>query len=89
MPIGKPNIDRLISAFLLEEPSDRVPHLEYWITSKKVYEYVLSKTYPSIEHIPPRDVVRFAEKIGMDAVGVGLGWRLGEVFSESSLRSHT
>jgi len=85
MPIGKPNIDRLISAFLLEEPSDRVPHLEYWITSKKVYEYVLGKTYPSIEHIPPRDIVWFAEKIGMDAVGVGLGWRPGEVFSESSL----
>ena len=85
MPSNRPNIDRLISAFLLEEPPDRVPHLEYWITSKAVYEYVLGKRYPSIESIPPCDIVKFAEKIGMDAVGVGLGWRPGEVFSESSL----
>ena len=41
-----PNIDRLLSAFCLEEP-DRVPNLEYWITSVPVLEYVLGEHLPS------------------------------------------
>ena len=41
-----PNIDRLLSAFCLEE-IDRVPNLECWVTSVPVLEYVLGKHLPS------------------------------------------
>ena len=82
-----PNIDRLLSAFCLEEP-DRVPNLEYWITSIPVLEYVLGKRFSSDVDtwttLPPEDMIKFAERIGMDAVGVYFSWRPGELFSESS-----
>ena len=59
-----PNIDRLLSAFCLEEP-DRVPNLEYWITSVPVLEYVLGKRFSSDVDtwttLPPEDMIKFAD----------------------------
>ena len=34
------DVNRLLKALRHEEP-DRVPHIELWVTSKAVYEYVL------------------------------------------------
>ena len=39
---GKSDINRLMTALQHGEP-DRVPHLENWVTSKTVYEYVLNR----------------------------------------------
>lgn len=36
------DINRLLKAFRHQE-ADRVPHLEFWITSKTVYEHVLGR----------------------------------------------
>jgi len=81
------DIDRLLSAFCLEEP-DRVPNLEYWVTSVPILEYVLGKSLPSVVDtwttLAPEDMIKFAERIGMDTVGVYFSWRPGELFSESS-----
>lgn len=81
------NIDRLISAFCLEEP-ERVPNLEYWVTSSSVLEHVLGKRMPSSLDtwmtLAPEYMVEFARKIGIDAVGVYFSWRPGNVFRESS-----
>lgn len=71
-----------------EEP-DRVPHLENWITSKAVYEYVLDRklTYDVADArvggilVAPEDYVEFAERIGMDAVLCNLSWRPNNVFA--------
>ena len=35
----KSDINRLLSAFRHEEP-DRIPHLEFWVTSKPVFENI-------------------------------------------------
>jgi len=73
----RPDVERLLASFSLEE-ADRVPHLEYFITSKYVKEYVLGRRLPDL--IDPEDDVEFASRIGMDAVGVAFGWRPGNVF---------
>jgi len=81
------NIDRLLSAFCLEEP-DGVPNLEYWVTSVPVLEYVLGKRFPSSIDawtiLATENMIEFARRIGMDAVGVYFSWRLGNIFRESS-----
>ena len=38
----KSDINRLLKVFQHQE-ADRVPHLEFWVTSQPVYEYVLDK----------------------------------------------
>jgi len=81
------NIDRLLSAFCLEE-SDRVPNLEYWVTSVPVLEYILGGKLPqSLDTwttLAPEDMIEFARRIGMDAVGVYFSWRPGNIFKDSS-----
>jgi uroporphyrinogen decarboxylase len=80
-------IDRLLSAFCLEEP-DRVPNLEYWVTSVPVLEYVLGKKMPQAldtwTTLAPKDMIEFGRRIGMDAVGVYFSWRPGNIFRGSS-----
>ena len=41
----KSNVNRLLTALNHQEP-DRVPHLELWVTSPAVYEYVLERKLP-------------------------------------------
>ena len=42
---NKSDINRLMKA-LRHEEADRVPHLEFWVTSQEVYEYVLERELP-------------------------------------------
>ena len=83
----KSDINRLLKAFRHEEP-DRIPHLEFWVTSKEVYEYVLEKKldYDIVDaaeggqSISPEDHIEFAERLGMDAVVCNFNWRPNNIF---------
>lgn len=93
MTIPDPDINQLLKAFSMERP-DRVPYLEYWVTSTEIIEYVLGRKARFMEQseqkkqqsstlgapIIPEDMVEFAQRIGMDALGVTFVWRPGTVF---------
>ncbi|MCD6308611.1 MAG: hypothetical protein J7M24_06400, partial [Candidatus Latescibacteria bacterium] len=87
----KPDINRLLAA-LTHREADRVAHLENWVTSRTVYEYVLER---KLEYdvrdarvggisVAPEDYVEFAVRLGMDAVLCNLSWRPNNVFHEAS-----
>jgi len=84
---SKSDINRLLTALSHGEP-DRVPHLENWVTSKPVYEYVLRRKldYDVADArvggvlVAPEDYVEFACRLGMDAVLCNLSWRPNNVF---------
>ncbi|MCE5250085.1 hypothetical protein LLG96_07675 [bacterium] len=88
---AKSDINRLIKALKHEEP-DRVPHLELWVTSKPVYEYVLGRRLEyDVEDarvggisVAPEDYVEFAARLGMDAVLCNFSWRPNNVFCQAS-----
>ena len=87
----KSDINRLMSALRHGEP-DRVPHLELWVTSKSVYEYVLDRKLDyDVEDarvggisVAPEDYVEFAARLGMDAVLCNFSWRPNNVFKEAA-----
>ncbi len=87
---GKPDINRLLKAFHHQE-ADRLPHLEFWITGKSVYEFVLERKleYDSVgarmggQSITPEDHVEFARRLGMDAVACNFSWRPNNVFAKA------
>ncbi len=77
----KSDVNRLVKVFQHQE-ADRLPHLEFWVTSQSVYEYVLEKKleYDIVDasvggqSITPEDHVVFAERLGMDAVVCNFSW---------------
>ncbi len=81
------NINRLLAAFRHQEP-DRLPHLELWVTSQAVYEYVLERKLDykigdaaeGGQSITPEDDVEFAQRLGQDAVLCNFNWRPNNVF---------
>jgi uroporphyrinogen decarboxylase len=83
----KPNVNRLLKALNHEEP-DRLPHIEMWVTSKAVYEYVLERELEYAigdaaeggQSITPEDDVEFALRQGEDAVLCNFNWRPNNVF---------
>jgi hypothetical protein len=82
------DVYRLLGA-LQHQEVDRVPHLEFWVTSKSVYEYVLERELKHEAagasgggHITPEDHVEFAMRLGMDAVTCDIAWRLNDVFEQ-------
>jgi uroporphyrinogen decarboxylase len=83
----KSNVNRLLTALDHREP-DRVPHIELWVTSQPVYEYVLERklTYAigdsaeGGQSIAPEDDVEFALRQGEDAVLCNFSWRPNNVF---------
>jgi len=83
----KSNVNRLLTALSHQEP-DRLPHLELWVTSQTVYEYVLERklTYKigdaaeGGQSITPEDDVEFAQRLGQDAVLCNFNWRPNNVF---------
>jgi uroporphyrinogen decarboxylase len=87
----KSDINRLLAAFRHQEP-DRLPHLEFWVTSKSVYEYVLERplAYDIVDarvggqSITPEDHVEFAQRLGMDAVACNFSWRPNNLFGRAS-----
>jgi len=85
------DINRLLTA-LSHRESDRVPHMENWVTSAAVYEYVLERklAYDVQDarvgglSVTPEDYVEFAGRLGMDAVLCNLSWRPCNVFTAAS-----
>lgn len=83
----KSDINRLLAA-LSHREADRVSHMENWVTSRTVYEYVLERTlsYDVADarvggiSVTPEDYVEFAARLGMDAVLCNLSWRPCNVF---------
>jgi hypothetical protein len=73
--IDKPDVARLLKA-LRHQEADRVPHLELFLSSKSVCEYVLERELKGNgsdafagRHVgSPEDHVEFAQRLGMDAV---------------------
>jgi len=74
---GDSDVNRLLKTFR-GEPTDRVPHLEYWY-GWHVPAHVLGRPPQTM-----RDWVEFARAIGMDAIPVHYGWRPGNVFERSA-----
>ena len=86
----KSNVNRLLTALNHQEP-DRVPHIELWVTSPAVYEYVLERKLPYTigdaaeggQSITPEDDVEFAQRQGEDAVLCNFAWRPNNVFRKA------
>jgi len=85
------NFNRLLDAYNLKVP-DRVPILEFWPQSKNIIEYVIER--PLGYEIEPaargetssvkiEDILEFAQRIGMDAVGADFVYWPGQKFAMS------
>ncbi len=89
--IERSDVNRLLKA-LRHQEADRIPHLEFWVTSSTVYEYVLEKKldYGIVDaarggqSITPEDHVEFAGRLGMDAVVCNFNWRPNNVMTMAS-----
>jgi len=87
----KSDVNRLLKV-LQHQEADRVPHLELWVTSKSVYEYVLEHElkYDIVDalvgeqSIGPEDAVDFALRLGMDAVVCNFSWRPNNIFRSAA-----
>lgn len=87
----KPDVNRLLKALQYQE-ADRVPHLEFWVTSRLVHEYVLGRKLDDetaaagidSRSVAPEDQVEFAQHLGMDAVTCNFYWRPNNVFEIAS-----
>jgi uroporphyrinogen decarboxylase len=85
------DVNRLLKAMRHQVP-DRIPHLEFWVTSQSVFEYVLEKSldYEIVDaalggqSITPEDHVEFAGRLGMDAVVCNFNWRPNNVMQMAS-----
>ena len=90
----KSDVNRLLKA-LQHQEADRLPHLEFWIRSKAVYEYVLEHqiSYNGRDGqagspiVRPDDYVEFALRLGMDAVVCSFSWRPNNVFEQTATGS--
>lgn len=87
----QPDVNRLLKA-LRHQEADRIPHLEFWVTSQTVFEYVLEKKldYEIVDaalggqSITPEDHVEFSRRLGMDAVVCNFNWRPNNVMTLAS-----
>ncbi len=87
----KADINRLLKV-LRHQEADRLPHLEFWVTSQAVYEYVLEHRleYEIVDarvggqSVRPEDHVEFARRLGMDAVTCNFSWRPNNIFRKAS-----
>ena len=85
------DVNRLLKV-LQHQEADRVPHLEFWVTSQPIVEYVLERKldYAIVDarvggqSILPEDHVEFAQRLGMDAVTCNFSWRPNNVFARAS-----
>ena len=92
----KSDVNRLLKAFNHQEP-DRIPHIELWVTSQAVYEYVLERELDYVigdaaeggQSITPEDDVEFARRPGQDAVLCNFNWRPNNVFERPPMARGT
>ena len=87
----KSDVRRLLKV-LRHEEADRVPYLEFWVTGRAVYEYVLERRveYRTTDDqlnnghaVSPEDHVEFAQRLGMDAVTCEFYWRPNNLFEKA------
>ena len=77
----KSDASRLL-AVLRHQEADRVPHIEFQISSRSVYEYVLeheldrdtNSAQIDAQTATPEEQVEFALRLGMDAVPCNFSW---------------
>jgi len=89
--VDRSDVRRLLIALSHQEP-DRLPHLELWVTSQAVYEYVLERKLPYVigdaaeggQSITPEDDVEFAQRMGQDAVLCNFNWRPNNIFKKAA-----
>lgn len=82
--------ERILKA-LEHRQADRVAHIEPWITSRSLFQYVLERELRidtadrsnGDATILPEDQVEFAMRLGMDAVVCHVGWRPSIGFSRA------
>jgi LacI family transcriptional regulator len=83
----KSDVNRLLTV-LQHQEADRVPHLEFWVNSRSVYEYVLGRKLEydllAVGGITADDHVEFALRLGMDAVVCNFSWRPNNVFEKAA-----
>jgi LacI family transcriptional regulator len=83
----KSDVNRLLTV-LRHQEADRVPHLEFWVTSKSAYEYVLGRKLEydmaDVGGVTPEDQVEFALRLGMDAVVCNFSWRPNNVLEKAA-----
>jgi len=85
------DVNRLLKV-LRHQEADRVPHLEFRVTSKLMYEYVLERelkyeivgTGVGGQSVTPEDHVEFAMRLGMDAVPCDFSWRPNNVIGKAT-----
>jgi len=87
----KPDVTRLLKV-LQHQETDRLPHLEFRVTSKAIYEYVLERELEyglaasplGEQSIKPGDQIEFARRLGMDAVACNFVWRPDNAFQQTT-----
>ncbi len=90
----KSDVNRLLKAFQHQE-ADRLPHLELWVTSRPVCEFVLERKLDydiadgraGGQSLTPEDHVEFARRLGMDAVACDFSWRPNAAFGKAADRA--
>jgi len=88
---NRSDVNRLLTT-LHHREADRLPHVELWVTSQAVYEYVLERKLPYVigdaaeggQSITPEDDVEFAQRMGQDAVLCNFNWRPNNVFKKAA-----
>jgi len=88
---NRSDVNRLL-ATLHHREADRLPHIELWVTSQAVYEYVLERKLPYVigdaaeggQSITPEDDVEFAQCMGQDAVLCNFNWRPNNIFKKAA-----
>ncbi len=87
----KSDVNRLLKA-LRHQEADRVPYLEFWVSGKSIYEYILGRrldvqaagTLVSSHSFAPEDQVEFALRLGMDAVTCNFCWQPNNRFEKAN-----
>jgi uroporphyrinogen decarboxylase len=88
---NRSDVNRLLTT-LHHREADRLPHIELWVTSQSVYEYVLERKLPYVigdaaeggQSITPEDDVEFAQRLGQDAVLCNFNWRPNNIFKKAA-----
>jgi LacI family transcriptional regulator len=90
---ARSDVNRLLRV-LQHQEADRLPHLEFWVTSRAVYEYALERElkYDIVgatgeRSVTPDDRVEFAMRLGMDAVVCDFSWRPSDAIGSIADRS--
>jgi LacI family transcriptional regulator len=89
--VTRPDVTRLLQV-LQHRPADRLPHLEFQITGRALYEHVLGRDLAhyapgnqvDAPPVTPEDHIEFAQHLGMDAVVCNFSWRPGCRFQEAA-----